>query len=106
MQTPRRRREKERTMLDKTKDRPAEDLARAAEEWLDRFESALQTPAAPALQELFHSDSHWRDVLALTWRIGTISGADAVVRELNAHAVRAAPKNFRIDPARDRKSVV
>jgi putative flavoprotein involved in K+ transport len=87
-------------MLDKTKERPAEDLARAAEEWLDRLDTALQTPDSATLQELFHPDSHWRDVLALTWRIGTISGGDAVVRALNAHALRAAPKTFRIDPAR------
>jgi len=87
-------------MLDKTKDRPAEDITSAVEHWLSRFETAPQAPGGATLHELFHPDSHWRDVLALTWRIGTISGGDAVVGELNAHADRAAPKNFRIDPAR------
>jgi putative flavoprotein involved in K+ transport len=92
-------------MLDKTKDVlandvPATELAAAAADWLTRFESALAGPDAGRLTSLFHPDSHWRDVLALTWDIGTVSGADAVVRELSAHAGRAAPTNFRIDPAR------
>ena len=92
-------------MLDKTKDvltndAAATELAAAAADWLGRFESAMARPDPGCLKTLFHSDSHWRDVLALTWDIGTVSGADAVVRELNAHAGRAAPNNFRIDPAR------
>src|SRR3954468_5950782 len=92
-------------MLDKTKavssnDAPAAELAEAAAACLTRFEGPLSHPDAARLKTLFHPDSHWRDVLALTWDIGTVSGADAVVRELTAHAGRAAPRNFRIDPAR------
>ncbi len=49
---------------------------------------------------LFHADSHWRDVLALTWQIDTVSGRDAVVRELTAHADRAGPTSFALDPGR------
>src|SRR3954466_6375386 len=92
-------------MLDKTKDVLAADaatteLAAAAADWLTRLESALATPDPDRLNTLFHPDSHWRDVLALTWDIGTVSGADAVVHALNAHAGRAAPTNFQIDPTR------
>src|SRR3954447_13078963 len=92
-------------MLDKTKDVLANDaaateLGAAAADWLGRFESALARPDPDRLNTLFHPDSHWRDVLALTWDIGTLSGADAVVRELDAHAGRARPQNLRIDPAR------
>ena len=49
---------------------------------------------------LFHPDSHWRDVLALSWNIQTVSGADAILRELKRHAGRAAPSGLRIDPDR------
>ncbi len=91
-------------MLDKTKDVSANDAAApeaaAAAGWLAQFESALAKPDADRLKTLFDPDSHWRDVLALTWDIGTVSGADAVVRELNAHAGAARPENFQIDPAR------
>jgi putative flavoprotein involved in K+ transport len=90
-------------MLDKTKDvaphGPAAEFAVAAD-WLTRFESALVNPGGGQLNPLFHPDSHWRDVLALTWDIGTVSGAGPVIRELNAHAGGAAPKNFQVDPNR------
>ncbi|HEU0084373.1 MAG TPA: NAD(P)/FAD-dependent oxidoreductase, partial [Bradyrhizobium sp.] len=91
-------------MLDKTKDIAANDmaanLAAGAADWLTQFESALAGPDADRLKTLFHRDSHWRDVLALSWEIGTLSGADAIIDGLNLHAGRAAPNNFRIDPAR------
>src|SRR3954447_17826585 len=90
-------------MLDKTKDVAPHGAAAeftAAADWLTRFESALANPDGGQLNALFHPDSHWRDVLALTWDIGTVSGAGAVIRELNAHAGGAAPKNFQVDPDR------
>jgi putative flavoprotein involved in K+ transport len=49
---------------------------------------------------LFHADSHWRDVLALTWRIDTLSGRDAIVAGLRTHARKATPVGFAIDPDR------
>src|SRR4029079_14392221 len=92
-------------MLDKTKDAAnsdaaAKDLAAAAEHWLARFESALAKPGDGSLKTLFHPDSHWRDVLALSWQIRTLSGADAIQRGLNAHAAAARPSGFQLDPAR------
>jgi putative flavoprotein involved in K+ transport len=45
---------------------------------------------------LFHPGSYWRDVLALTWRIDTFEGRDAILKELPPHAARAKPANFRI----------
>jgi cation diffusion facilitator CzcD-associated flavoprotein CzcO len=52
------------------------------------------------LKALFHPDSHWRDVLALTWRIKTISGLHSILSELKAGACQACPTAFRIDPDR------
>ena len=68
-----------------------------ANHWLARFESAL---AHGDVRNLFVQDSHWRDVLALSWEIQTTSGADAIARELKRHAARARPTGFRTDPAR------
>src|SRR6266404_152763 len=82
-------------MLDKT-----DDISIAAENWLAQFETALAKPDDLLLQTLFHPDSYWRDVLALSWNLQTINGADAILRELTAQADRAQPARFQIDPDR------
>src|ERR1700682_5957127 len=82
-------------MLDRT-----DNISVAAEDWLAQFESALPKPDDGLLKTLFHPDSYWRDVLALSWNLQTINGADAILRELKAHTGRAQPAGFRIDPGR------
>jgi hypothetical protein len=73
-------------------------LAAVADEWLARFERALADPAK--LRGLFRPDSHFRDVLALTWQFRTVDGVDAIVAEIVAQTPRAKPTGFRTDPAR------
>jgi len=82
-------------MLDRT-----DDVSVAAGNWLAQFESALAKPGDSLLKTLFHPDSYWRDVLALSWNLQTINGAEAILRELKARAISAAPSGFRIDPDR------
>jgi cation diffusion facilitator CzcD-associated flavoprotein CzcO len=82
-------------MLDRT-----DDISITADNWLAQFENALSEPGGGLLETLFHPDSHWRDVLAFTWDFRTVTGADAVLSELKAHAGRAEPAGFRIDPGR------
>lgn len=77
-----------------------ETVAMAAEHWLAQFEIALAKSDDVLLETLFHLDSHWRDILALTWQIRTISGSHSILGELKARAVRARPIAFRIDPDR------
>jgi len=77
-----------------------EPVAAAVEEWLRRFEAALKARDAKALEVLFEQDCHWRDLLALTWGIVTVEGREAVVARLAAHADKAEPSGFEIDPAR------
>src|SRR4051812_14817693 len=77
-----------------------ETLATIANHWFARFEHALATGDRALLENLFHPDSHWRDVLALTWRIGTLSGARPIAGELARHAPRARPGGFKTDPER------
>jgi cation diffusion facilitator CzcD-associated flavoprotein CzcO len=69
-------------------------------QWLAKLERGLAGRDVAALQKLFHADSHWRDILALTWRIGTVSGAAALAPALLEHAARARPAGFRVDPGR------
>jgi cation diffusion facilitator CzcD-associated flavoprotein CzcO len=82
-------------MLDRT-----DDIAVAADSWLAQFEDALARLDDGLLKTLFHPDSYWRDVLALSWNLQTINGADAIVRDLKARAGRAQPAGFRIHPDR------
>ena len=82
-------------MLDKT-----DDLSVAVDNWLTQFEEALAKPDDGLLKTLFHPDSYWRDVLALSWNIQTLNGAAAILDELKIHAGRAAPSGFAIDPGR------
>ena len=82
-------------MLDRT-----DDVAAAAENWLAQFEGALANCKDGSLRVLFHPESYWRDVLALSWNLQTIIGADGIATELSSFAEHAAPHNFRIDPER------
>jgi hypothetical protein len=84
-------------MLAKTE---AESVTAAVERWLAQFDRALAAPDDALLEKLFQPDSYWRDVLALTWKIQTVAGADAVLRELKAHAGPAKPTGFKIAPRR------
>ena len=82
-------------MLDKT-----DDLSVAVENWLAQFEDALAKPDHGSLKVLFHPDSYWRDVLALSWTLQTVNGRDAILEALKVQAPQAAPSGFAIDPDR------
>jgi cation diffusion facilitator CzcD-associated flavoprotein CzcO len=82
-------------MLDRT-----DDISISAENWLAQFENALASPDDGSLTTLFHPDSYWRDVLALSWNLQTLNGADAILKELQGLSRRAGPCHFRIDPDR------
>ena len=81
-------------MLDKT-----DDIALAARDWLLAFEAALGTQDQ-ALDHLFHADSYWRDVLALSWNLQTVNGAPGLLAELKRLAPQAALQKLQIDPDR------
>ena len=78
-------------MLDRT-----DDSSVAADNWLAQFEEALAKPDDGLLKTLFHPDSYWRDVLALSWNIQTLNGADAILRELPPLARSTSPSGFAI----------
>ena len=80
-------------MLDKT-----DDISLQVEHWLAQFEQALT--GSGELAALFHPDSFWRDVLALSWTIKTLNGADAILGELTSDAASARPSGFAIADGR------
>jgi hypothetical protein len=76
------------------------DIETETAHWLVQFEKALSTADGPPLASLFHPDSHWRDVLAFSWRIQTLSGPDAIVEALQDASGRTRACRFAIDPNR------
>ena len=67
--------------------------------WLANFERAVSAPGR-SLPALFRGDSHWRDVLALTWNIQTVSGAEKIGDALGRHLAHAKPSGFTVDSLR------
>src|SRR4051794_40647491 len=77
----------------------AEPVGTDVEAWLAKFERALSQGDEASLHDLFLPESHWRDILALTWNIETVSGSGAVAEAL-AQPVDKRPTSFRLDRAR------
>ncbi len=68
--------------------------------WLADFETAISSSDFESAEMLFHRDGYWRDLLAFTWHIQTVSGAKNIVEALQVHAGSAEPSNFEIDAHR------
>ena len=73
-----------------------ERLGHVVEQWLTTFEKALAGADDAALAALFGPDAHWRDLLALTWDVKTVSGAHKIATELH----QAGATGFAIDTQR------
>src|SRR5215471_7023146 len=73
---------------------------KAAERWLADFDKALRAADDASLAKLFRADAHWRDLLAFTWQVRTVSGAGAILPELKRRAREAGARDFEVDPGR------
>jgi putative flavoprotein involved in K+ transport len=67
---------------------------------LSALNDALANQDVAGILALFHDDCHWRDLIALTWNIKTMSGKDAVKDMLDAQLSRIAPTGFAHDLSR------
>ena len=72
----------------------------AASAWLEAFGGALDGGDLRGAVGLFRPDGHWRDLLAFTGQIGTVSGAAAIEEQLRRTLATARPSGFRLDPGR------
>lgn len=72
------------------------DDARHVRTWLERFQTALNRQDRTALDELFAKDSHWRDLLGLTWSITPHEGRESVVAALLRHGAEAGEVAFEL----------
>jgi putative flavoprotein involved in K+ transport len=72
----------------------------AAQSWLTKFSAALEAQDAQAAAELFIADGLWRDVLAFTWTLETLSGRPAIEAALQKTLARTRPAKFHSPPER------
>ena len=76
------------------------DILSSIAAWLDRFNGAAKQCDSQAISDLFEPDSHWREIVALSWGISTTSGAQAIGTSLAAALHQFKAHQFEIDPAR------
>jgi len=65
--------------------------------WLDRFGAALESGAVEGVLETLDPECWWRDLLALTWDLGTYHRTPQVRGLLEAHLASAAPTSVTLD---------
>ena len=82
------------------------NIVLAVEQWLQAFNAAVAEAKVDRLAALFLPDSHWREALALSWRLATWSGRDAIARALAEALPRFKARDFAIDPNRCAPRVV
>ncbi|KAL4936812.1 hypothetical protein BDV06DRAFT_233008 [Aspergillus oleicola] len=71
-----------------------------AEEWVKLLKTNLYwntTGQFPPINDLFHQDSWWRDMLALTWDFRTIHGMDKIYEFIEENQPGAKLQNLRLD---------
>ena len=78
----------------------------AASQWLRDFGSAAARGDADAAAALFLPDGHWRDLVAFTWHIRTVSGADDIKAALRETLSTVRPSKFRVAEKRTAPRVV
>ena len=67
-----------------------------ATRWLLLFEQALSNASSETLRELFHEDCHWRDLLAATWEVKTVSGLRNILALIESFTPDTRPYGFQI----------
>ncbi len=70
------------------------------EQWLDRFNAALQSASTAAVASLLAPNGHWRDLFAFTWSITPCEGADAIAALLVAKQAATKARGFAIAEGR------
>ena len=64
--------------------------------WLNAFESAIAAKDMSAVDGLFISDSHWRDLVAFTWSVSTFNGHREINSAFQKFFLPANPKNIHL----------
>ncbi len=78
------------------KAQPMDSWGGHAIRWLLLFEQAVSSASADTLRDLFHEDSHWRDLLAVTWQVKTVSGLRNILALIQSLTPETRPYDFQI----------
>ncbi|WP_426437891.1 NAD(P)-binding domain-containing protein [Bradyrhizobium genosp. P] len=95
-------------MLDRLNPAAEEQPETAASQWIAALNAALAGRSSDDLATLFAPDSHWRNLLGISWHFATFSGRPTVVAELlqRASAVHAGEFRIATDALIPRRAVV
>ena len=85
---------------------PPHSLSAAVSAWVDQLNSVAQLGDPARVACLFDEDSHWREALALTWSLTTLSGRQAVAAPLARGLASMRARDFQIDENRSPPRVV
>ena len=77
-----------------------------AQQWTEKFNAAIEKQDVTELGDIFIEDCHWRDLLALTWRIETHSGRESLQEKIIISAKIHGMKNFQLDKRRSAPKLV
>jgi putative flavoprotein involved in K+ transport len=78
----------------------------AAERWLVDFEANLRANTFDAAAAMFLDDSYWRDLVAFTWDIRTVSGRETIRQAMAETMPVLQPSRFRIAEKRAKPRIV
>jgi len=65
-------------------------------QWLLMFEECVSSAKPDTVRDLFHEDCHWRDLLALTWQVKTVSGLPNILTMIQSLTPDTQPYGFQI----------
>ncbi|WP_456697741.1 NAD(P)-binding domain-containing protein [Aeromicrobium sp. P5_D10] len=75
-------------------------------QWLDAFSSAMESRSVDRVLSAVTDDCYWRDLLALTWDLGTFHGRDAIAGLLQGSLDAAATTSFSLDEGHAPRAVL
>ncbi|KAJ6564733.1 FAD/NAD(P)-binding domain-containing protein [Mycena capillaripes] len=75
---------------------PDLDADKVASDWMASFATCAEAGDVTGTTALFNTESHWCDMLALTWDFRTFHGASSISKFLADRLVTAKLSNFRV----------
>ena len=82
------------------------DADKAARAWLGQFDNTMRAKDADAAAALFLPDGMWRDLLAFTWHIESLTGRGAIADTLRRTQPAILASGFRVAETRTPPRVV